>query len=40
MDEIGRGTGKDDGYVLAESIIEHFLKLKKTKTLFASTITS
>lgn len=35
LDEIGRGTGSDDGRAIAESIM-HFMAKRKIKTLFAT----
>lgn len=35
LDEIGRGTGSDDGRAIAESIM-HFMARRKIKTLFAT----
>ncbi len=35
LDEIGRGTGSDDGMAIAESVM-HYLAKKKIKTLFAT----
>lgn len=35
LDEIGRGTGSDDGEAIAESVM-HFMATKKIKTLFAT----
>lgn len=36
LDEVGRGTGTDDGYSIAKSIVEYMSKNNKSKTLFAT----
>lgn len=36
LDEVGRGTGTNDGYSIAKSIVEYITKHNKSKTLFAT----
>lgn len=36
LDEVGRGTGTNDGYSIAKSIVEYITKYNKSKTLFAT----
>lgn len=36
MDEVGRGTGTDDGLSIARSVAEYILKTLKARTLFAT----
>ena len=36
MDEIGRGTGSDDGVAIARAVLEHLLHQVRAKTLFAT----
>lgn len=36
LDEVGRGTGSDDGICIAMSLIEYLSKYKKVKTVFAT----
>ena len=36
MDEIGRGTGSDDGLAIARAVLEHLLLVVCAKTLFAT----
>ena len=36
MDEIGRGTGSDDGLAIARAVLEHLLHSVRAKTLFAT----
>ncbi len=36
MDEIGRGTGSDDGLAIARAVLEHLLHAVHAKTLFAT----
>ena len=36
MDEIGRGTGSDDGLAIARAVLEHLLSTVHAKTLFAT----
>lgn len=36
MDEIGRGTGSDDGLAIARAVLEHLLREVGAKTLFAT----
>ena len=36
MDEIGRGTGSDDGLAIARAVLEHLLQVVHAKALFAT----
>lgn len=36
LDEVGRGTGTDDGYSIAKAIVEYISTKNKSKTLFAT----